>query len=191
MPVENATVFARGYEGIKTYKGKSFLATPVAYFDDLEMGLGVEKNDNKEVIGWGLHAPQMVLPCYRGMKMIELIDEFEPNTFAGCWYAANTEIRDCDEKTAYRAIEKLGKAYIDLLPKKMIEAIKTKDLNTILLSGLVLDKIENDNKNVKKSPAKKIGEIVRMSINRMEPENPEEMKKILENNKHRYSWEGY
>lgn len=63
-----------------------------------QMGVGLLFPENGSGTLWGLVMPHCLIQSWRGMKILERIDEISHSTLAGCWYAGKENISDSDKR---------------------------------------------------------------------------------------------
>jgi hypothetical protein len=172
------TVFAKGRTSEKTVEGKGVvIATPVAYFDNDEMGIGLVFGDGK-ASGWSLMLPQLPFTCYRGMKILELIDDIGPSTLAGCWHAAMPQNNRNDKRGQELVGEitrKLGRKYVEILKSGKAEEDYL-GVAENYLQGLFLSRIAEGTGLY----TERLGDYVRQKILQLRPENMAEFNRKLE-----------
>ena len=98
----------------------------------------VNFEDENKLLTWGLIAPKRILASYRGMKIAELVQEFNGPTLCDCWYAGNRDEYLCAwDKERTPKIEGLigkeaRKRILEQIPKDLDSVIRDIEKNNIL-----------------------------------------------------------
>ena len=144
----SVVLFAEGARDDKTVLGETKPAAPIAFLKESgiggvgEMGVGLRYNDGSAAL-WGLVMPHRVLTSYRGMRLAELVKEFEHGTLAACWHSGNRKVHPSEKRYVDEIEAKVGRAareqILSTLPEDFegfVERLGEKD---VYVPGLELE----------------------------------------------------
>jgi len=101
-----------------------------------QMGIGLLYPEQNSAEFWGLFLPRLIGTSYRGMKILELLQEVHFGDICACWYAGKRKPHKTEMRYVKKIVRRIGRRrrreILRLTPpdlQDVIERLEGKDID--------------------------------------------------------------
>lgn len=134
-------IATRGVQSEKVVDGRRKQVIPFVGADRegefAQMGVGLTFPDEQKGTIWGPVMPHALIQSWRGMKILERIENIGHGTLCACWTVARRDVHDSDERYLEELAKQLGGAdKLQTLRAEVLASAPSADELNVMITNL-------------------------------------------------------